>query len=114
MNFDFNGFIKFFGSIYKVAFTLFLSGLFLILSNEHIREVLFLNDFIKTYGVYIGFVTIFSGFILVVFIIEKIGNIFKRKYLLFKTKSEIIKILKDLSFEEKNILIYFLIHKTQV
>ena len=113
MNFNINDFFKFFWSIYKVALILFLSGISLILSNNEIREAMFLKDFITTYGVYIGFITIVSGIILVVFIIEKVINYIKYKYTISKSKIKIMKSLKDLSIEEKAVLGDFLINKTQ-
>lgn len=113
MNFDINSFFKFIGSIYKVALIVFLSGLLLILSNDEMRETLFFGDFIKTYGVYIGFATIISGIILGVYIIETIVSFVRSKYTVSKSKSEIVKILKDLSIDEKKVLAYFLANKTQ-
>lgn len=113
MNFDINGLFKFFGSIYKVALVLFLSGLFLILSNDKIRELIFLKDFIRSYGVYVGSITIVSGIVLIVFIVEKVVEYTKNKYDISKRKTEIIKILRDLSLEEKQVLAHFLANKTQ-
>lgn len=114
MNFDINSFFKFIGSIYKVSFIIFLSGLFMILSNDEVREVLFLKDFIKTYGVYIGFTTVVSGIILTIYVFESIVSFIKRKYGVSKSKLELIKILKDLSLNEKRVLAHFLVNKTQV
>jgi len=110
---NFNDFVKFFGSVQKVALILFLSGFFLILSNDEIREVMFLKDFISTYGVYIGFVIIVSGIILLIFIIERSISYFKNKYVLSKNTAELKKVLKDLSLDEKQVLAHFLKNKTQ-
>ena len=113
MSFNINDFFKFFGSIYKVALILFLSGLSLILSNDEIREAMFLKDFINTYGVYIGFITIVSGIILLIFGVEKSIFFLKNKYELSKNTKELIKVFKNLSIEEKYILAHFLANKTQ-
>lgn len=111
---NFNDFVKFFGSVQKVALILFLSGFILILSTDEIREAMFLKDFIHAYGVYVGFITIVSGIILLIFGVEKSISFFKNKYEVSKSTTELIKILKELSVDEKRILSHFLANRTQV
>lgn len=113
MNFDLNGFFKFFGSIYKIAFILFLCGLFLTLSNKELLAKFYLMGFINQYGVYIGIVTLISGVITILYVIETVFDWLKKKYQLSKNTDEIIVILKDLSIDEKKVLAYFLANKTQ-
>lgn len=112
MNFDINSFFKLFGSIYKIAFILFLCGLFLIFSSEEIREVFFLKEFVKTFGVYIGITTLISGVITIIYIFEMIYSWFKKKSLFKLTSEEIIKNLSRLSIDEKKVLAYFLSSQT--
>ena len=97
MHFDINSFLKFFGSIYKVALILFFSGLLLILSNDSIREIMLLKDFINSYGVYIGIITIISGVVLVFFIIEYVLSFIKESFKVRKAKLKLLELLKDLS-----------------
>lgn len=111
---NFNDFIKFFGSVQKIALILFLSGFILILSTDEIREAMFLKEFIHDYGVYIGFITIVSGIILLIFGVEKSIFFFKNKYEKSKAITELIKMLKELSVDEKRILFHFLANRTQV
>ena len=113
MNFNITDFFKLFGSIYKIAFILFLSGLFLILSNNEIRELFYLQKFIEQFGVYIGIITLLSGVITVLNIFLKIFTWINGKIGLNQVTKEIIKTLSNLSIEEKRILAYFLAHKTQ-
>ena len=114
MHFDINSFLKFFGSIYKVALILFFSGLLLILSNDSIREIMLLKDFINSYGVYIGIITIISGVVLVFFIIEYALSFIKQSFKVYKAKLEMLKVLKDLSVDEKIVLAYFINKKTPI
>ena len=112
MNFNINDFIKFFGSVYKVALILFLVGMFLIFSSDEIRKTMLLQNFINTYGDFIGLITIISGIILIEFIVEESIKYIKSKYILFKQNREAIEILKNLSIEEKQVLVYFLQNQT--
>ena len=113
MNFDINGFFKFFGSIYKIAFILFLCGLFLILANKELLAQFYLTEFINQYGVYVGIVTLFSGVITALYLLETIFSWIKSKYQISKSKTELIQILKDLSIQEKHVFAHFLANKTQ-
>ncbi len=113
MNFNITDFFKLFGPINKIAFILFLSGLFLILSNNEIRELLYLQEFIKQFGVYIGVVTLISGVITVSNIFSKIFSWIKGKRDLNQATKDIIETLSHLSLDEKRILAYFLDNKTQ-
>lgn len=113
MNFDINGFLKFFGSIYKIAFILFLCGLFLTLANKELLAQFYLLEFINQYGVYVGIVTLVSGVITVVYLIEILFTWIRSKYILSKSTDELIVILKDLSIDEKKVLAHFLANKTQ-
>jgi len=113
MNFDINGFFKFFGSIYRVAFIVFLCGLFLTLSDKELLEQFYLTEFINQYGVYIGIATLISGVITILHLLETIFSWIKSKYQISKSKTELIQILKDLSIQEKHVFAHFLANKTQ-
>ena len=111
---DINNFLKFFGSIYRVASILFFSGLLLIFSNDNIREVMFLKDFINSYGVYIGIVTIVSGVVFAFYTMEYVFSHIKQYFIVDKAKLNSLKMLKDLSIDEKIVLAHFVSKKTQV
>ncbi len=113
MNFNITDFFKLFGSINKIAFILFLSGLFLILSNNEMRELFYLQEFIKQFGVYIGAVTLISGVITVLNIFSKIFSWINGKRGLSQATKDVIETLSHLSLDEKRILAHFLANKTQ-
>jgi len=113
MNFNVTDFFKLFGSINKIAFILFLSGLFLILSNNKIRELFYLQEFIKQFGVYIGIVTLITGVITVLNIFSKIFAWINGKRGLKQATKDVIETLSHLSLDEKRILAHFLANKTQ-
>ncbi|MCK9454755.1 super-infection exclusion protein B [Sulfurimonas sp.] len=113
MNFNITDFLKLFGSVYKIAWILFISGLFLILSGNKIRELFYLQEFITQYGTYIGIVTLISGVITILNLISRLFNWFKNKRGLDQATNDFIEVLSNLSLDEKFILAHFLGNKTQ-
>jgi len=113
MNFNITDFFKLFGSIYKIAFILFLSGLFLILSNDKVRELFYLQEFIKQFGLYIGIITLISGVVTILNIFSKVLTWLNNKRGLKQATQDIIESLSNLSLDEKRILAHFLANKTQ-
>lgn len=113
MNFDISGVLKIFGSIYRLSFIVFMFGLFVFFSSEEMKDKLFINDLVSTYGIYIGIATIVSGILIILFIFEKTFIFIRTSKESTKHRKEAIKILRNLSVDEKGVLVQFLAGKTQ-
>ncbi|WP_373032873.1 super-infection exclusion protein B [Sulfurovum sp.] len=113
MNFDLNGFLKLFGSLSKLAWIVFFSGLILIMSSNDFREKFYLEEFVTNYGVWIGISTLIAGILIVIDVLDKIFSYFKRNKKASQTQSRLLRTLKNLGIEEKKILAYFLSQQKQ-
>lgn len=109
MNFDLSEFLKYFKSLFSVAFAVLIVGIILLIFEDFLGKFLGIEELLKNYKGILGAMVIFSFLIILALSIDKVKLVFTRYFKARKNRAYYYKKLIELTIDEKAFVFRYLL-----